>query len=339
MISRILNKIKRSYKVRSLYRKIIKADVMETKIMDLEEKVIYDYIYKLQKRVEILEKNERADKPVFKKLIDFEGETPSLEHPCSQVATFSQLKSPIYEKWCSRLKLPLYKHRKTWEFVYIAEVLEQKGFLKDKKTGVGFGVGKDPIIAYFVSKGVNILATDLHEDRAQQAGWVKTNQYSKSLMDLNERGVTTDKEMTKKVEFQHVDMNAIPTDIKEYDFAWSACAFEHLGSIEQGLEFVKNSLKCVKPGGVVVHTTEFNLTSNDDTLTSGPTVLFRKKDFEKLSADLKADGHEIEFNFNHGNSPMDLFYDVPPYSDYTHLKLELDKYVTTSIGITVKKVL
>ena len=46
---------------------------------------------------------------------------------------------------------------------------------------------------------------------------------------------------------------AIDTDCHgQFDFVWSACAFEHLGSILNGLEFVVNSVKCLKPGGVVL---------------------------------------------------------------------------------------
>ena len=92
------------------------------------------------------------------------------------------------------------------------------------------------------------------------------------------------------VKLRSVDMNSIPDDIEGYDFTWSACAFEHLGSIDKGLEFVKNSLKCLKPGGIAVHTTEFNASSDQNTLTSGPTVLFRKKDLELLGEEKCARG-------------------------------------------------
>lgn len=100
---------------------------------------------------------------------------------------------------------------------------------------------------------------------------------------------------------------------------------------------MKNSLKCLKPGGLAVHTTEFNVSSNDDTVDNQATVLFRKRDFEKLAAELQKDGHEIAFSFNTGNSSFDKYYDIPPYSDYTHLKLLIDKYVSTSIGLVIKK--
>ena len=77
-----------------------------------------------------------------------------------------------------------------------------------------------------------------------------------------------------------MDRNAIDADLEgQDDLVWSASAFEHLGSFMHGLEFVINSVKCLKPGGVAVHTTEFNCSSDADTLDNASTVLFRKRDF------------------------------------------------------------
>jgi hypothetical protein len=36
------------------------------------------------------------------------------------------------------------------------------------------------------------------------------------------------------VDFDVADMNAMPDTLGQFDFVWSACAFEHLGSIRQG---------------------------------------------------------------------------------------------------------
>ena len=184
-----------------------------------------------------------------------------------------------------------------------------------------------------------LTATDLDPNSAHEAGWAETNQYSSKLVDLNERGICTDSALRAQVTLRNVDMNRIPEDLscESFDFTWSACAFEHLGSIELGLQFVENSLKCLKPGGIAVHTSELNVSSNDDTLTSGGTVLFRKRDFEALAERLRAQGHEIDLNFHLGTQEFDRFYDVPPYSEFTHLKLELNRYLTTSYGLVIRK--
>jgi hypothetical protein len=85
------------------------------------------------------------------------------------------------------------------------------------------------------------------------------------------------------VNFRPVDMRdlRLPWD-ETFDFLWSSCSLEHLGSLEAGMDFVKQSTDLLKPGGVAVYTTEFNVSSNDETLTSGPLVVYRKRDVEKL---------------------------------------------------------
>lgn len=337
MYQQIKRLARKNPSIRNLYRKLVRADITERKFMELEEKVIYKYIYDLEQRVAALEENSGLE-PKGPSLLESTNDTlPTLENPVSQVATANQLQSPIFQDWCQRLGLPNYPNRKTWEFVYICRVLELNGMIRPGKKGVGFGVGKDPMVAYFAKNGVDVLATDLDINIAKQKGWVHTNQFSKSLDDLNENGITSDKNLRNHVTLQSVDMNSIPENIEGYDFTWSACAFEHLGSIQKGLEFVKNSIKCLKPGGIAVHTTEFNAHSNEETVESGATVLFRQKDIRKLESELALEGHNISLNFNFGDSRLDKFYDVPPYSDYTHLKLLIDKHVTTSLGVFIKK--
>ena len=95
-------------------------------------------------------------------------------------------------------------------------------------------------------------------------------------------------------------------------------------------------MRCLKPGGIAVHTTEFNCSSNDATLTEGGTVLFRRRDFEEIAKRLRADGHQIDLDFTAGSLPADRHVDLPPYEQNVHLKLMYDQYVISSFGIVVQ---
>jgi len=247
---------------------------------------------------------------------------------------------PLYSYWCKKLKENPKLHRKQWEFVYICHSLFERGMLKSGSKAIGFGVGKEPLAPYYSSLGVKILATDLDLTKAKDLGWVTTDQHSDSLESLNEKQICPQKVFEKNTRFRSVDMNDIPADIGEFDFCWSSCAFEHLGSIEKGLNFVKNSCKLLKIGGIAVHTTEFNLTSNSDTLDNNSSfVIFRKKDIEKLSDDLEKDGFFMEeVDFSSGVDELEQYVDLPPYIDEPHLRLELaGKYVSTSIGLIIHR--
>jgi hypothetical protein len=134
-------------------------------------------------------------------------------------------------------------------------------------------------------------------------------------------------------------MNRIDDDLKGFDFTWSCCAFEHLGSIDAGIEFVINTVeKTLKPGGVAVHTTEFNMSSNTTTVDNESTVIFRKQDMERLIERLENSGHSVDtLKIAPDASVLDHFVDVPPYSQNLHLKMLLSGYVCTSLGIVIRK--
>ena len=104
-------------------------------------------------------------------------------------------------------------------------------------------------------------------------------------------------------------------------------------------KFLINNLKTLKSGGIAVHTTEFNLSSNNETLLDPYCVILRKRDIEKIVKKLEDLGHFVyPVNFRLGNYVADNYIDIPPYyKNDMHLRLKLDKYITTSIGLIIKK--
>lgn len=255
----------------------------------------------------------------------------------SQLCNQEQMQTPAFAEWCRRIKEPPRFHRKQWEFFYIAQALEERGMLAPGRRGLGYGVGREPLASLFASYGCEIVATDLHPEGAKASGWLDSGQHARDVSYLNERGLCDPVAFTPLTTFRYLDMNQIPGDLRNFDFTWSACSLEHVGSIELGLEFIRRSLDCLRPGGVAVHTTEFNLNSNSDTITAGGTVIFRRCDLEMLASSLRHEGHEISLDLRPGRGPADFHIDVPPYSADPHLRLQLGSYVCTSIGLIIRK--
>lgn len=270
-------------------------------------------------------------------LVDSSHE-PDLRHPVSQACTQSQMADPAYAYWCAQIGEIPRSHRKQWEFCYILQSLARYGALAPGMRGLGFGVGGEPLAAVFASRGAATLATDLEPERAEQEGWVHTAQHAASKQALNARNLCDAAKFDALVDFRFMDMNAIDADLAgQFDFCWSACALEHLGSIANGLDFIVRSIECLRPGGVAVHTTELNCSSNGNTLDNAATVLFRQQDFLRLGHRLAGLGCQMSFNFNLGQQPLDHHIDLPPYSDDNHLKLQIDRWTSTSFGIIVQK--
>ena len=263
---------------------------------------------------------------------------PSLASPTSQLCTESQFREPIYAGWCGELKEVPTLHRKQWEFVFILQVLKQHGMLSQGRRGLGFGCGKEPLAAVMAQLGCNIIATDLSAASAAGHGWIETDQHATALEDLNVRGICDADRFRERVQFRAENMNEISANLEGFDFVWSSCAFEHLGSIEHGVRFVENAMRCLAPGGIAVHTTEFNLTSNYRTIESPDLVIFRKHDIEHLVRRLELAGHRVfPLNLNPGSGELDRHVDLPPYKQEPHLRLMLGDYVTTSLGLIAQR--
>ena len=256
----------------------------------------------------------------------------------STICRQDHMEDPVFRYWMARLHEPPWHHRKQWEFGFICQTLFERGQLQAGQRGLGFGVGEEPLSALFASYGCEVTGTDQSFDEAVATGWTATDQHAAGKAALSKPWICDPAEFDRLVSFQSADMNAIPDTLRGFDFCWSACALEHLGSIRHGLEFIEASLETLKPGGFAIHTTEFNISSNEDTVDDAGTVLFRRRDLEGLARDLNAKGHRVSaFDWNVGDRPMDRFIDVPPYRPNPHLRLLLEGYAVTSVGVIVQK--
>ncbi|MCL4526992.1 MAG: class I SAM-dependent methyltransferase [Gammaproteobacteria bacterium] len=243
---------------------------------------------------------------------------------------------PEFAAICSNLKIIPRFRRKQWEWVYIIHHLGKNGLLEEGKKGLVFGVGSERLPSLFASRGLIITATDAPTEIGNIWQW---GQHSAGLDNLYYGDIVDKEVFNRNVSFRVVDMNNIPEDLNGFDFCWSSCCFEHLGSLQNGADFVLNSMNTLRPGGVAIHTTEFNLSSNTDTVSAGGTVIYRKVDIEKLIDKARSMGFCVEdLNIAPDSYYLDNYVDVPPYQQQNfHLKLELAGYVSTSVGLVVKK--
>lgn len=242
---------------------------------------------------------------------------------------------PQYEEVCSLIKHPPVLHRKLWEWVFIIHHLRDRQMLGPGKRGLVFGVGDERLPSYFASTGSEIVATDAPPDIMQRSGFMATGQHANSLDTIYFPELVDPESFDRLVSFRACDMNHIDPALSGFDFNWSSCCFEHLGSIEAGQDFVMNAVEhTLRPGGLAVHTTEFNLSSNDDTVATGQTVIYRLRDIEALADRLRAHGHQVDpIALAPHSHRLDFHVDVPPYTLDPHLKLLLGEYVSTSIGL------
>jgi hypothetical protein len=261
---------------------------------------------------------------------------PTLASPVSQACTAGQFAEGDYARICALMREGPRLHRKQWELVYIYRSLEMVGMIGSGRRGLVFGVGREKLPALFVAQGCRIVATDQPAGRGDRH-WAKVDQHANSLDKVFFAEIAGREEFYRDASFRAVDMKAIPSDLTGFDFCWSACALEHLGSLRLGFDFIESALGCLAPGGVAVHTTEFNLLSDLKTIERGRSVVYRERDLLTFAADLRRQGHSVTLNLHPGSEAADLMVDRDLDSDI-HLRLYIGKKIlATSIGLAIRK--
>jgi len=122
------------------------------------------------------------------------------------------------------------------------------------------------------------------------------------------------------------------TGLGSFDFCWSACSLEHLGSAEAGFKFVCDSIELLRPGGVAAHTTEM-LCTDHPTFEVPSTVFYGRQAIRDLAGRLRAKGCRVDVNLARGKGILDGHVDVPPYRSEPHIRIYVAGFVTTSVGI------
>lgn len=241
-----------------------------------------------------------------------------------------------FASWCRAFgEKPRY-HRKLWEWVFIAEALGRSGLLQAGKRGVGFAVGKEPLPAAFASLGCELVASDLDVEDPLAKDWVATGQHARGLDSLLDERICDPELLKRNVTWRSIDMRAIPADLTGFDFCWSSCAMEHLGSLDAGMKFLERSLQCLRPGGMAVHTTEYSIFGAEPH-PDGPTVLYRPVDIEAALNRLEERGHRIApLDRYVGEGVLDWFgFVTPALVQEPMLRLFDEEHFFTSAGIIV----
>jgi SAM-dependent methyltransferase len=255
-----------------------------------------------------------------------EGAPPLDDH---QKAVWGPVWEGMHGRWM---------HRKLWEWCAISQALDERGMLRNGRHGIGFAVGQEPLSSLFAATGASVLATDLV---SQDSHWSTTRQMASSKRAIHWDGLLPWPDFEQRVQFASIDMCSLSSLPRSaFDFAWSSCSLEHLGNLDLGIKFVLDSMELLRPGGVAVHTTEFNISSDDETVETGDSVIYRRRDIENLDRVLRLKACGIEkLDFDPGSEPADLDFDRPPY--YTtgspHLKLQLFGHVSTSLMLIIRK--
>lgn len=251
----------------------------------------------------------------------------------SRPATQQDLEANWSRYWSAQVRESHNINRRVWEHALVLQALHQFGKMVPGAKGLGF-VTQGPLVSYLAGRGCEITAVDASAPTPQDHH--RSELVSREIYDRNVKPVAA-------------DINALPDTLGQFDFCWSIGRLQHAGSLANGVNVVEKSADLLKPGGVLVHTAEFNFIHDEQTIDNWSLVLFQRRHFEEMAKQLTAKGCRVlPLDFNVGNRPLDRFIDVPPFDapganvndwsrDATHIKASIDGFPCTSFGLIAVK--
>ncbi len=243
-------------------------------------------------------------------------------------------REPWFVARTAELGEPMKLHRKLWEFCVVAQVAVENGLTEHARV-LGFGCGLEDMPSWFAKMGAYVEATD---QPIADPLWTQTGQYGAQRELMWKPDICTWAEFDRQVLYRTVDMNDIRWDLLQgqYDLTWSCGSFEHLGSLERGLSFFYQQMSCLRPGGLAIHTTEFNA-ADGMTLENHEMVFFQQKHLTQLAQRLTDQGDRLwPLDLTAGDEEADAHIDTEPWG-VPHLSLQIGGYVTTSVALIAQR--
>ncbi len=192
----------------------------------------------------------------------------TLVTPVSQLCTARQMAEPVLGAILDQLGgLPGRSAIDRWEHAFLARVLDRYDVARSGARGLGIGGLGGPLAPWLVQHGCALLLTTSGE-------------------------LPADPDLPPHVEVQHLDPFAIE-GLAGFDFAWATRGGGVGGSDRQELlRFVEDSLRALKPGGLMVLVVPVDVAPRaigED--TGGP--LIRRADIDRIVLLLLSRGHQV----------------------------------------------
>ena len=247
----------------------------------------------------------------------------------SKSATQADIEARWCRGWCAALKERPRYHRRIWESAYVLQALFEADAVLPGAKVLALGPVDGSVISHLARNDVNstVVATAAPPRR-------------EDLADPHT--------FAHKVVHRSLDEDGL-AGLEGFDACWSIGNIGGHGSIRAGMDFLLETMKTLKPGGLAVHVFDFNFANDEQTLDNWPSVLLQRRHIETLAEELEAAGYAPrKLDFHMGHQPLDRFVDMPPFNlDRTesfetlwrdgwqgaHLKVSVDGFPVTSFGL------
>jgi SAM-dependent methyltransferase len=145
------------------------------------------------------------------------------------------------------------KHRKAWEWAQGVYALQHLNLLRQDATGIGVGAGVESVLFYMANQIKMVYATDIYGEGT----FAEVTAHADMMTDPARYAWIPFRQDHLTV--LHMDGLNLEFPDNHFDFAFSFSSIEHFGGHAAAARSVREMGRVIKPGGVVVLTTEVTL--------------------------------------------------------------------------------
>lgn len=265
--------------------------------------------------------------------IPFAFTPPDLDRVTCQMATHLQYSDPVYAEIIEAMNLKHEASRWQWEQVWIVSVLATAGLIGLGRRILGLDIGNQRLPALLASRGVEVMVADPPtptEDLERRRLIRASDLFHPEIVNFDDFG--------RLLRWEMFGPETLPAELHGmFDAVWSTGVIEQLGPRERAMAAIKDTLACLKPGGIAAHSVVLNIASDTMAPNRPDYAVFRRSDIEALAQELRAEGHSIEtLNFHPGLAPEDDEVFSGPGSQQRP-KWRHGAHVLTTFGLVIRK--
>jgi hypothetical protein len=262
--------------------------------------------------------------------IEWRFTPPDLEAPGCQLCTTSQFKDQAFAEIAGAMGLATGVSRFRWQQVWIVSVLATEGFIAAGKRGLGLQLDNDRISALLASRGCEVLATAAADPGGLGAADRRLRLFYPEVIHIEE--------FDRLVRFAELEPRSVgELAAQSVDFVWSIGMPGRLGTVDAALDFFEASTRPLRPGGIALHTFDFNLTSNRSTWEQPGNVVLRLRDIEALAERLRPSGCRLLPLTTHPGHDIADEKVRGAIGGAPGLRQRVGMMVTTSFGLAIRK--
>ena len=223
----------------------------------------------------------------------------TLVTPVSQLCTVRQVNEPVFGAILDQLGgTARASVIDRWEHAFLARVLDRYDVARSGSLGLGIGGLGDPLAPWLVQHGCALVLTTPGE-------------------------VPADLDLPPEVTVQQLDPAAID-GLAGFDFAWATRAAGVGGGDRQELlRFIEDSLRALKPGGLMALVVPVDVAPRSIGDDAGP--LIRRPDLDRLVLLLLSRGHQVA--------------QLCPWGEAVAEANEAESLMVSAFGLVIRKTL